>query len=340
MTATVPTIHFDTDVLPESERFDRWRAAIAAYDISRPSDALLQPFHATVDAWDLGDLVVTSNRLDAARFVRSVDKIKADGIDHYSLFLSRQGSWFGDTGDGPLTIGPGQVVAFDLTRPMDAEWSGGYCITLSIARHVIDTAIPHVPDLHGATLGGSMGRLLADHLTSLVNALPATEQSEVPAVVKATVGLMTSCLAAIEKQPAARLTASSAVRHRIRRHIDRHLTAADLTPGRIASDLDLSRATLYRAFAPLGGVASYIRTRRLEAVHVLLSDPRERRSIADIAYDFGFVSDAHFSRAFRQQFGYSPSSARRAIGHVTEGAASASHQDGPAQFRKWIDRLA
>jgi AraC-like DNA-binding protein len=337
MNAAIPTIHFDTDALPESERFEQWRAAVAAYDITRPGDD--GSFQAKVDAWTLGDMVVTSNRLDGARFVRSAEKIRADGIEHYSFFLLRQGSWTGDTGSGLLTIGPGQVVAFDLTRPMDCEWTGGDCITLSIARGALDAAMPRVPDLHGAALNGSMGRLLADHLSSLVAALPGMEQGEVPAVVKATVGLLASCLAAMGKQAAPEDATGSAVRHRIRRHIDRHLAARDLTPGRICADLNLSRSTLYRAFAPHGGIASYIRTRRLEAVHVLLSDPNERRSIADVAYEYGFVSDAHFSRAFRQQFGYSPREARLGAHGLAEIGTVESAEEGPALFRTWISKI-
>jgi AraC-like DNA-binding protein len=340
MNPVVPTIHFDTASLPEGEGFDRWRSAIAGYDITRPDDA--GAFEAKVDAWTLGDLVVTSNRLGGARFVRSAEKTRADGIDHYSFFLLRQGgAWIGDIGGSLLTIGPGQVVVFDLTRPMDAEWTGGECITLGIARRVLDAATPHMPDLHGALLDGAAGRLIADHFLSLVRELPTLKQDDVSVVTRATVALVASCVtAAAEGRQSTEATSGAPLWHRIRRYIDQNLAEPDLTPERVARELSLSRSALYRAFTPSGGIAAYIRTRRLEAVHVLLNDPNERRSIADIAYDFGFVSDAHFSRTFGQQFGYSPREARRGAGNDLHDLAEiVDTESGPALFRRWMRKI-
>lgn len=53
-----------------------------------------------------------------------------------------------------------------------------------------------------------------------------------------------------------------------------------------------------------------IKQARLARIHALLSDPGQTRRIFEIANLFGFVSETHFSRAFRRSFGYSPSEAR------------------------------
>src|SRR3546814_5257779 len=42
-----------------------------------------------------------------------------------------------------------------------------------------------------------------------------------------------------------------------------------------------------------------------DLIHALLCAPGERRGISDLAYAHGFTSAAHFSRAFRNLFGYS-----------------------------------
>jgi hypothetical protein len=57
----VPQIHFDTDDLPQADRFERWRAAIPTYealDLSGPGQ-----FRAIADAWMLGEFIVTVTRL-------------------------------------------------------------------------------------------------------------------------------------------------------------------------------------------------------------------------------------------------------------------------------------
>ena len=74
--------------------------------------------------------------------------------------------------------------------------------------------------------------------------------------------------------------------------------------------LGISRSNLYRVFKPKGGVASYIHRRRLVVIHRILSNPKEHRRVSIIAAQYGFISLAHFSRAFRAEFGYSASAAR------------------------------
>jgi AraC-like DNA-binding protein len=341
MTLKVPRIHFDTAALPADERFERWRASVPAYDVTPPPDAAAASFRAQADAWLLGDLVVTSGLLSAMRFARSAEKAKADGFDRYSLLLLRQGRWTGNVGGRLLTVGPGQVVLFDLTRPMEAAGIASDSITLGLARNALAAAMPRMPDVHGAVLDGAMGRLLADHLLLLVHQLPAMEQGEVPAVVEATVGVIAACLAATSAMEETPLSASELeLRHRIMRHVDQQLAAPDLTPAHICRELACSRSALYRALGPSTGIAAYVRTRRLEAVHVLLHDPAERRNIADIARGFGFVSDEHFNKSFRRRFGYTPGKARRgAGGHLRELTAVASNEDAPAAYGEWTKKI-
>lgn len=98
---------------------------------------------------------------------------------------------------------------------------------------------------------------------------------------------------------------------RARRSIQRNLASEKLTPDALSRELAISRTRLYELFESFGGVQKYIRERRLVAAHAMLADASETRKIADVAAIFGFDSAANFSRAFTQQFGYTPSSVRR-----------------------------
>jgi AraC-like DNA-binding protein len=92
---------------------------------------------------------------------------------------------------------------------------------------------------------------------------------------------------------------------RVARHIQQHLELPDLSPDSICRKVGVSRSQLYRLFSGTGGVANYIRLCRLtRARDELSSSPRQR--ISSIAYKFGFASHAHFSRVFKQHFGYTP----------------------------------
>lgn len=95
------------------------------------------------------------------------------------------------------------------------------------------------------------------------------------------------------------------MRERVARYIHQRLESSDLCPESIFRDVGISRSRLYRLFEETGGVANYIKLSRLwKARAALLSASRPR--ISSIAYQFGFISHAHFSRVFKRHFGYTP----------------------------------
>jgi AraC-like DNA-binding protein len=84
---------------------------------------------------------------------------------------------------------------------------------------------------------------------------------------------------------------------------------------KLARTFGLSRASLYRLFEPVGGVASYIRTRRLARARQELTTPGlEDRRIGPIAYRAGFQSIPAFNRAFRAAYGQTPRGTRKPEG--------------------------
>ena len=75
--------------------------------------------------------------------------------------------------------------------------------------------------------------------------------------------------------------------------------------------LALSRTQLYRRLKPLIGFspASYIRYVRLSKAKEFLN--KEDLTVSEVAYRTGFASHSHFTRAFREQFGFKPSEIRQ-----------------------------
>ena len=95
--------------------------------------------------------------------------------------------------------------------------------------------------------------------------------------------------------------------------IDRHLPDPDLTPRTIAAHLGVSNRYLHRVFAAQGAtMGRTILRRRLQRAAATLADGVWRdHTITDVALAWGFADAAHFSRAFRAQYGEAPSVWRR-----------------------------
>jgi AraC-like DNA-binding protein len=103
---------------------------------------------------------------------------------------------------------------------------------------------------------------------------------------------------------------------RVQAYIDDHLPLPDLNPSTIAAAHFISTRHLHAIFHEEGlTVSSWIRTRRLDRCRRELIDPfAAHRPVSEVAGRWGFPDAAHFSRAFRAEFGESPSAVRaRAI---------------------------
>lgn len=72
----------------------------------------------------------------------------------------------------------------------------------------------------------------------------------------------------------------------------------------------MSRSQLYRLLEGEGGVAHYIQRRRLSESFSMLCDASNSLPIGKVAELLCFADGSSFSRAFRREFGMSPSDVR------------------------------
>lgn len=326
--AGVPHLFFDSADYAVGEARARWEALIGAYDVRLPEGAPPETFWVRSESWLLGDLLVSRGRLCEVELHRSAERVAADGRDTFTFGLVTRGLLDGDFDGRACELRPGQVCVIDFARPWRARSAPADFILVSVPRAPLLARAPHAGDLHGRRLEGAPARILAEHVLALARHLPEAAAADVEVIRRATLRLLAESVDALpDAPPPGPGPAVARVADRVRRHVDANLGAPSLTPQSICEALGLSRPTLYRAFRAGGGVARYIQRRRLEAVHVRLSDPQESRSLAELALDHGFGSHAHFSTAFRRRFGYAPRDVRR-------------HESGPGAaallFQSWL----
>jgi len=334
---SVPHVRLDSDQHPAGEAFDLWQAALPFYRISLAPGVTRETFRCALLCWFLGDVILSRTDVSAVQFVRSVEQVRADGVDSYSFFVFTSGTWAGDVDGRPLSVGPGQMVGFDLSKPFVAESTTSSGVALSVARTAIGNGLRADPDLHGHVFEGASAEMLLDHLLSLERHLPSMTEADVAPVVRATLSMLVAAVTTIPRRPDVK-PGTLTFQHSIRRYIDSNLHDPGLTPEQIAGQLGVARSTLSRSFEPLGGVAHYIQRRRLEAIRALLLHPGETRSISELAQTFGFASASHFAVAFRKAYGHTARDMReRAMG--MRRAEPAEVAEMPSAFRDWMRQL-
>ncbi|MFD7666641.1 helix-turn-helix domain-containing protein [Streptomyces sp. NPDC059788] len=124
-------------------------------------------------------------------------------------------------------------------------------------------------------------------------------------------------------------------------HIDRHLSDPRLCAEQVADALGISTRQLSRVFRQAGlSPSRHILERRLARARQQLADPASARlTVADIAHRWGFASQPHFTRVFREHYGRTPGElrpARRGRGRGQEEALRAEHRPrgGPSGGRQ------
>jgi AraC-like DNA-binding protein len=165
----------------------------------------------------------------------------------------------------------------------------------------------------GATVDGPRGALLADYMLMLGRNLPnigPEEAARLPAAVQAMVG---ACLApSRDRMAGAMRQIELTLMERVRRAVRRNLRSPSLGPDRLCREAAMSRSQLYRVLEGEGGAAAYIQRCRLAESFTILCDSSNDLAVGRVAELLCFADASTFSRAFRREFGLSPSEARNA----------------------------
>jgi AraC-like DNA-binding protein len=122
----------------------------------------------------------------------------------------------------------------------------------------------------------------------------------------------------------------------LRSAIDRRLTDPTLNPAAVAAAAGVSVRYANAVLADEHtSIARLIQTQRLERCRRALSDPMQvYRTVAEVAYGWGFSDMTHFGRRFKSAFGLLPSEYRRS--HCAADQAPGSMSD--LQRKKAVQR--
>ncbi|HEV7256231.1 MAG TPA: helix-turn-helix domain-containing protein [Bosea sp. (in: a-proteobacteria)] len=155
------------------------------------------------------------------------------------------------------------------------------------------------------------GALLALFMRQLAGQLDHIPDDRAAMLAAATRALVLACTApaSVPAAATAPCIASGAV-ERARLVVQRHMGSPDFGPQQLARLLAMSRSKLYRLLDGDGGVAHFINRERLTRAWDDLTSPREAGSVHAIANQVGFRDHSTFSRAFRREYGCSPTEAR------------------------------
>lgn len=334
---------FSTELLPVEQRFDVWRESIAVlYDVEMDRQATTDDFHASVHGLLFDDLMIARCRTSAQTYNRRSLHIAQDGVDHYMIQLFMEGSQKVRRGSKDVECNPGDILVHDLASEHRAESLAFDNLSVIVPRRVLEPMLKNTDSQHGRVLsaGDPLVRMLSRHMRDLYELSGSMDDAQRNSLSTVTSSLIAASLNGTKEQAEGHESSLATVALlQAKRIIDDLLNKPELDAATIAQAAGVSRAALYRMFEPYDGVMTYVRRRRLSGCLRDLTDRDQNyRSIAEIAFHWGFSSEAHFSRAFRKQFGMSPSDARHRdqIIPVEVLRALKDERIGDRDYETWI----
>jgi AraC-like DNA-binding protein len=301
-----------------TDRFDYWVEAVCRtyvpLEVTTVDDS---PFRAGIDLTRMGDTVFAELHATALRADRTPLRIARSTAEYAILMLQQSGTMI-VTQDGRDTrLVPGTATIVDTSRPYVFHVIEPIRqIVLHCPRHQLCSRLRSMRAVTAACIAGDSptGALLAGTLLTLVGERRRLTPTQAEAVGRHVLDLAAISLEATTEAGAAVFSrGSAALLARINAYLRDNLGDPELTPAQVAAAHGISVRHLHRLFHESGdSIGAAIRRGRLDRCRADLEDPRQRaRSVTEIALRWGFNDSAHFSRAFKVQFGVSPRALRK-----------------------------
>ena len=236
----------------------------------------------------------------------------ADHLIH--LIYAIRGPVHGNAQGLSFVAEPGEFVLIDNSREFELDMPTPHeAIDLIMPLTWLQRFLPDPLALLGHPLPMDSG--WARPLGSLLETI-AHEEADYPlprpAVAEQVGRLLSLALGAREaamSRPGTRLAQD------VMRRIEEDFSDPELSPGRVANALGISKRYLQALLADSG--TSFVRelnAARLDRANLLLTDPRTRTlPVAEVAFRCGFLDPGYFARQFRKRFNATPR-AWRAMG--------------------------
>jgi len=308
-----------SDIAP-LERADWLREVICReythVDISSPPHGELSQ-ELIIYPW--GNLQLSTIQSSEISLRRSHSEPHLSSQDAYFAVLLLSGTGLLEQHGREAFLQPGDISLYDATRPHRVHCFGelSKMIYLSIPRAVLRDRVAGIDRCTALLIPGTkgIGFVAANFLHSSATHADQLQDHEFSTLSDHALDLLTLAITSVRPGDINLSRSRLGSLNGIKTIVEQNLRNAELDASLISRYAGLSTRYINDLFAEEAtSLMRYVWTRRLENCGKDLLNPvfADHR-ISDIAFRWGFNDAAHFSRAFKQQFGCSPREFRWSI---------------------------
>ncbi len=299
----------DTKEFRPHEQYDVWRDTMANIGALLRPTLNSDPFSASAKCYFSSSLAFARHNIEGqSRMERHDHHIDTMEADIVAVQLRIGGQELENSFRTDRLFQVGDIRVSDFAQPMSSANVSYDNLSIMFDKKELSGRLPGLDQLHGFTMpGGPTGEFLKQHMLSVFELVPQLDACELEKVSKITLetltfALQTSVEPSILGSDSMRQSALELVHHYIRRHFHN----PSLSPAQIASAIGVSRAKLYQLCKPYGTPMELVRHMRLKEADSLLA-AGTARTVEEAAFLVGYENRSSFTRAFKSEFGVSPS---------------------------------
>lgn len=308
---------FTTESYPAFQRFEAWRDTLGQLSLQVMKIAVGDGIHGTVSSALSPQGMTFAAISSGPQEVIFADDTRNKAVC-LALHLEGRALLLDDARRTPIV--PGDIIYGPSGAPGSLSLQSNFRqLLVRIPLNILRARLPKPLLVNVGRLAGEsgIGRVFGGMLSGLADTMDTLTADQLRPIEVALSEFLISSLADLDINAGmmgATATQTSNL-HRITLHVESRLGDPELSIGTVAQEVGVSPRYLQKLFESAGeSFSHYLRTRRLERCRSDLVNPLYAHlSITDICFRWCFNDAAHFSRAFREQYGSSPRAYRRDI---------------------------
>ncbi|WP_455678401.1 AraC-like ligand-binding domain-containing protein [Streptomyces atroolivaceus] len=302
-----------TASVPDQDKLAYWCDAVGRELVPMTVTPLSdRPFSGRIATDRLGCVRVSTMQADAKRISRTPELVARSPEALVAVGIQVSGSATLVQDGRRSDVSEGDLVVYDTARPYSFDYPERFSThVFQLPHRALGVTDAGIRQAAGTVIGpgDGFGAVLRPFLSTLAGSAHSYSGAVGDKLADSVIDLVATLVAeGTRRVPVHTDTSRSDLVRRVRTHIDRRLGDPALSPEAVAKAHHISVRYLHRLFEGEGiTIGRLIQQRRLEeCARELARRGRTVPTVSAVAQRWGFVSPAHFSRAFRTAYGLSP----------------------------------
>lgn len=321
---------YSTDDVHPRDRIAFWHdVATREFARHKLNSDLGPSFSASLRMGALAGIGVAIIECDSHVVTRSERDAAHDDVDEIFVCVHRSGRFVIAQDGREVVKQEAGLLLLDLGRPFSATIESRIsAVIFKIPREQLEARLGSTAGLTARLISARrpVAGIAVEFLTMIADRVGTFDEAAAQRIANQALDLIALVYSTESDGSGAALTSTrTAALLRLKAAVEANLRDPELKPGTVAVAAKVSVRYANALLSQEGtSLVRYILDRRLERCRGALSEPAQsHRTIAEIAFSWGFSDVSHFGRRFKAEYGLSPRDYRRQIGARMEASSAA-----------------